>query len=99
MPEAGKDVFISYASADRGWAEWIAWELEDAGYSVVVQAWDFAEGENFLRLMHDASRGTTCTLVVLSPDCTPRSVGSRSPGDARHVLVADRLVSKRRTSC
>ncbi|MGA9350971.1 MAG: TIR domain-containing protein [Anaerolineae bacterium] len=26
-----KDFFISYNSADRTWAEWIAWQLEE-GY-------------------------------------------------------------------
>ena len=42
-----KDFFISYNTADRDWAEWIAWTLEEAGHSVVIQAWDFRPGENF----------------------------------------------------
>jgi TIR domain len=29
-----RDFFISYRSADQPWAEWIAWELEAAGYEV-----------------------------------------------------------------
>ena len=33
-----KDFFISYTTADKAWAEWIAWHLEEAGYSTVVQA-------------------------------------------------------------
>jgi hypothetical protein len=28
-PSAKKDFFISYNKADRAWAEWIAWQLED----------------------------------------------------------------------
>jgi hypothetical protein len=36
-----KDFFISYNSADKGWAEWIAWQLEEAGYTTILQAWDF----------------------------------------------------------
>jgi hypothetical protein len=43
-----KDFFISYNKADRSWAEWIAWQLEEAKYSVVVQAWDFRPGSNFV---------------------------------------------------
>jgi hypothetical protein len=43
-----KDFFISYNKADRTWAEWIAWQLEEAGYSVVIQAWDFRPGSNFV---------------------------------------------------
>ena len=35
------DFFISYNKADRQWAEWIAWELEEAGYTMVLQDWDF----------------------------------------------------------
>lgn len=41
-----KDFFISYNSADRTWAEWIAWQLEEAGYTTVLQAWDFRPGSN-----------------------------------------------------
>jgi hypothetical protein len=29
-----KDFFISYHKVDKTWAEWIAWHLEEAGYSV-----------------------------------------------------------------
>jgi hypothetical protein len=36
------DFFVSYTQADLGWAEWVAWELEDAGYRVIVQVWDMA---------------------------------------------------------
>jgi hypothetical protein len=28
-----KDFFISYNKTDRQWAEWIAWQLEGAGYT------------------------------------------------------------------
>lgn len=43
-----KDFFISYNQGDRIWAEWIAWRLEEAGYSVVIQASDFRLGYNFI---------------------------------------------------
>jgi TIR domain len=32
-----KGFFISYNSADRRWAEWIAWQLEEEGYLTVIQ--------------------------------------------------------------
>ncbi len=32
-----KDFFISYNGADQRWAEWIAWQLEEASYSVILQ--------------------------------------------------------------
>jgi TIR domain len=41
------DFFISYTTADRNWAEWIAWQLENVGYKCHIQAWDFIPGSNF----------------------------------------------------
>ena len=62
-----KDFFISYTSADVRWAEWIAWHLEDKGYSVVIQKWDFRVGENFLANMEKAIRECHRTIAVTSP--------------------------------
>ena len=63
-----KDFFISYTQTDRAAAEWIAWQLEAAGYSVLLQAWDFQPGQNFVLAMDSASRQAGRTLVLLSPD-------------------------------
>jgi len=63
-----KDFFISYNKADRAWAEWIAWELEEAAYSVVIQAWDFRPGSNFVLEMDEALKEAERMLAVLSPD-------------------------------
>jgi hypothetical protein len=62
---APKDFFISYNNADRQWAKWIAWTLEEAGYSVVIQAWDFRPGGNFVLEMQDATAAEK-TIAVLS---------------------------------
>lgn len=61
-----KDFFISYNSQDRTWAEWIAWTLEEAGYSTVIQAWDFRPGGNFVLAMQQAATDTRQTVAVLS---------------------------------
>ena len=42
-------------------------QLENAGYTTVVQAWDFGPGSNFVLEMHRAARDTRCTIAVLSP--------------------------------
>jgi predicted ATPase len=56
VPEAVQShFFISYTSADRVWAEWIAWQLEEAGYQVKIQAWDFSPGGNFVVEMQKAT--------------------------------------------
>jgi hypothetical protein len=62
------DFFVSYNKADRSWAEWIAWQLEDAEYSTILQAWDFRPGSNFVLEMQKASAESSRTLAVLSPD-------------------------------
>lgn len=63
-----KDFFISYNQADKGWAEWIAWQLEAAGFQVVIQAWDFRQGGNFVLDMQRALETARRTIIVLSPD-------------------------------
>ena len=68
MEENHKDFFISYNKADRQWAEWIAWQLEQAGYSVIIQAWDFLAGSNFVLEMHKAAIEAEQTIAILSPN-------------------------------
>ncbi|HUW64047.1 MAG TPA: FxSxx-COOH system tetratricopeptide repeat protein, partial [Spirochaetia bacterium] len=68
MLKAMKDFFISRTGADQGWAEWVAWQLEEAGYSVVLQDWDFRPGQNFVLEMNRAAQVAERTIAVLSPD-------------------------------
>ncbi|WP_322780528.1 toll/interleukin-1 receptor domain-containing protein, partial [Frankia sp. Cas4] len=60
------DFFVSYAAADRTWAEWIAWQLEDAGFQVLIQAWDFVPGSHWMTRMADGVRGADRVIAVLS---------------------------------
>jgi tetratricopeptide (TPR) repeat protein len=60
------DLFVSYTQADRAWAEWIAWQLEEDGYRVLIQAWDMVPGVNWAHLMQEGIRGTGRTVAVLS---------------------------------
>jgi hypothetical protein len=48
------DFFVSHAGADRAWAEWVAWQLTEAGYTVELDVWDWAAGQNFVTAMSDA---------------------------------------------
>lgn len=68
VQDAQKHFFISYTSTDRAWAEWIAWQLEEAGYTTVLQAWDFRPGSNFVLEMDKATQEAERTIAVLSPD-------------------------------
>ncbi|MEM7772518.1 MAG: toll/interleukin-1 receptor domain-containing protein [Cyanobacteria bacterium P01_A01_bin.37] len=67
MSEPLFDFFISYNSADRAWAEWIAWVLEENKYRVIIQAWDIRPGSNFILEMQKATEAER-TVMVLSDD-------------------------------
>lgn len=61
-----KDFFVSYNGKDKEWAEWVAWQLEAAGYTTVIQAWDFRPGGNFVIDMQRAAEEAERTIAVLS---------------------------------
>ncbi len=50
----GTDFFISHAGRDTAWAEWLAWQLQQAGYSIELDVWDWAPGEDFVARMSAA---------------------------------------------
>ena len=60
------DFFVSHAGADRAWAEWVAWQLTDAGYTVELDAWDWAAGRNFMLAMSDALARCDRVVALLS---------------------------------
>jgi hypothetical protein len=53
-------IFVSYNQADRTWAEWIAWILEEEGYEARIQAWDFHG--NFVLEMDEAAKDAAKTI-------------------------------------
>ena len=63
-----QDFFISYAHVDKAWAEWIAWQLEAAGYTTIFHEWDFHAGSNSVLDTHQATIRAERTIAVLSPD-------------------------------
>lgn len=70
------DFFVSYTQADRAWAEWIAWILEEDHYRVLIQAWDFVPGTNWIHGMQDGMRGAKRMIAVLSSDYLGSVFGS-----------------------
>ena len=56
-----KQVFIGHNEKP-----WIAWQLEEAGYTTVLQAWDFRPGSNFVLEMQKAASTCERTIMVLS---------------------------------
>src|SRR5215211_8837838 len=66
------DFFISHAGRDTGWAEWLAWQLEQAGYRVELDVWDWPPGEDFVACMQTALESADRLLAV----CTEAYVAS-----------------------
>jgi hypothetical protein len=58
------DFFISHAGRDTAWAEWLARQLQDAGYRVELDVWDWAPGEDFVARMQTALERADRLLAV-----------------------------------
>ncbi|MFF5494483.1 FxSxx-COOH system tetratricopeptide repeat protein [Streptomyces aquilus] len=55
--------FVSHADADRAWAEWVAWQLIDAGHEVELAGWDWEVGDSLVaRLNAVLERGRMVAL-------------------------------------
>jgi hypothetical protein len=67
------DFFISHAGADRAWAEWVAWQLTEAGYTVELDVWDWAAGQNFITAMSDALDRSDRVVALFSAAYFDRS--------------------------
>jgi TIR domain-containing protein/tetratricopeptide repeat protein len=60
----GTDFFVSHAGRDTAWAEWLAWQLQQAGYTVELDVWDWAPGEDFVARMSAALQRADRLLAV-----------------------------------
>ena len=60
------DFFVSHAGSDRAWADWVAWQLMEAGYTVELDVWDWAAGQNFVLSMSDALSRCDRVVTLLS---------------------------------
>ena len=67
MENNAKAFFISRAGADGDFAAEIAAVLEEAGYVVSLQQWDFTN-KNFMDQMHEALKGVAVVVALLSPE-------------------------------
>src|SRR4051794_35966024 len=90
----GTDFFISHAGRDTGWAEWLAWQLQQAGYSVELDVWDWAPGEDFVARMSAALESADRLLAVCSQAYFTSAFGGAElrATFARSAAAAGRIV-------
>lgn len=67
-PSDNRNVFISYSydDYDKDWADWIYWELKEAGYKPFLSR-ALRAGANIIREWQEAFQGTDRFILILSP--------------------------------
>src|SRR3954463_645009 len=64
MSGRSTDFFVSHAGRDTAWAEWLAWQLQQAGFTVELDVWDWAPGQDFVARMSAALERADRLLAV-----------------------------------
>ncbi|MGC5363786.1 FxSxx-COOH system tetratricopeptide repeat protein [Streptomyces sp. DT24] len=93
------DIFLSYAPADRMWAEWIAARLAGTGYQVALSGAAEHAGADALTDVRRALDGTGRIVALLSPDYVRlphshemwKAVSSRDPEASQRMLIPVRI--------
>jgi hypothetical protein len=86
------DFFISRTGADAPFADRIGRILEDAGYQVVLQQWDFAN-RNFMERMHAALSSGARVIALLSNEYL---ASEHCEAEWANAIAADPLNNKAR---
>lgn len=73
------DFFIDYHDADVQWARWIAYQLENAQYTVFYREQDILPGMNRVLGIDDALQGDVRIILLLSPDYLQQDSTSAIP--------------------
>ena len=102
MVEASElDFFISYTRVDVDWAQWIATQLEQAGYRIFVQVLDIHPGQDFMHEMQQAATRAARTIAVMSPsylgspfgEAEWRTAFASDPSGANRILIPVRITA------
>ncbi|MEN3537954.1 FxSxx-COOH system tetratricopeptide repeat protein [Microbispora sp. ZYX-F-249] len=86
------DFFICHADDDVQWAEWIAVELEGAGYGVILKPWDFRPGHNLLAKLDEALARSRHTLCLLSGAAEAVQAAVRAAAQSQDAEGKDRAL-------
>ncbi|MEZ5449866.1 MAG: toll/interleukin-1 receptor domain-containing protein [Thiolinea sp.] len=61
------DIFISYRSTQRDWAEALAHNLQSQDYKVFFDVWELRGGQNFTQA-EQALRHSRCAVLIATPE-------------------------------
>lgn len=89
-PTSPPDVFLSYVSEDRMWADWVGSVLRRAGVRVVVQGSDLQPGADAATDIRRVVTAAGCTLILLSPSYV-RSTRAKMVWEALAASESDRI--------
>ncbi|MFF0382867.1 FxSxx-COOH system tetratricopeptide repeat protein [Streptomyces sp. NPDC004286] len=64
MADTAQRLFVSYAGLDQAWAEWVGWQLKQAGHRVELDWWSWQTGDDFVHRMN-AALGEVDAVVAL----------------------------------
>ncbi|MFF9865188.1 FxSxx-COOH system tetratricopeptide repeat protein [Streptomyces sp. NPDC013953] len=98
-PPVPSDLFLSYAPADRMWAEWIAARLAGLGYEVALSGAAEHAGSGALTEVRHALDGSGRIVALLSPDYVRlphahevwKAVAARDPEASQRMLIPIRI--------
>jgi hypothetical protein len=62
------DFLVGNVEADRTWAEWLAWQVREAGFTAVFQGWDVVPGNVRVGWLDEAVRRARHVSLVVSQD-------------------------------
>lgn len=93
------DFFVTYHAADQQWAEWVGHRLQEAGYAVELQSWDYWARSSMILEMFAVSAIADATIALLSPDFLAESLDrpewqaayAQDPAATRGILVPVRV--------
>jgi hypothetical protein len=70
------NIFISYTSQDRAWADWIGLELEALGHVPHIDHWEVSAGGNIMEWMDKRHNEADHVLCIISKTYLTRPYSS-----------------------
>lgn len=87
MGSRAESWFISHTAADGAWAEWVAWQLEDAGIPVWLAAWGLRSGADWTAELSSALLDAGQMVALVSAAYTKSAWARQEREAARNAGI------------